>query len=105
MMKNRMRSGIVILTGIVFLMAFRNDQQSAITGRISPANAAENVWVISANDSIRAGVASGNFSVLVKPGTYKLFVDAKDPFKDVLLDNLDVKSNQALDIGEIILQQ
>ena len=94
----------MIAVGIANLPA-SNSKQSAITGRISPANAAETVWVISVSDSIRAGVASGNFSVMVKPGTYKLVVDAKDPFKDVLLDNLDVKANQALDIGEIILQQ
>jgi len=103
-MKYGMLTAIVMAIGFTSLSAL-NNKQSAITGRISPANAAETVWVISVKDSIRAGVASGNFSVMVKPGTYKLLVDARDPFKDVLLDNLDVKANQALDIGEIILQQ
>lgn len=79
--------------------------QSAITGRISPANGADVIWVIGEKDSVRAVVSSGNFSVMVKPGTYKIIVDAKDPFKDVLLDNLDVKANEPLDVGEIILQQ
>ncbi len=103
-MKTRMYLAIagLALTGVISASGF---EQSAITGRISPANAAETVWVIGVRDSIRAGVASGNFSVAVKAGTYKLLVDAKEPFKDVLLDNLDVKENQALDIGEIILQQ
>jgi hypothetical protein len=102
-MKNRMLIGIVVIASSSIMAV--NIQQAAITGRVSPANAAEVVWVIGAKDSIRATISSGNFSVMVKPGTYKIIVDAKEPFKDALLDNLDVKSNEPLDVGEIILQQ
>jgi hypothetical protein len=77
----------------------------AITGRVSPANGAEIVWVIGAKDSLSGPVVSGIFSLVVDPGIYKLIVDARSPFKDVLLDNLSVKQNQSLDVGEIILQQ
>lgn len=79
--------------------------QSSITGKVSPQDGAETIWAISATDSVRFALASGNFSAQVKPGTYKLIVDAKTPYKDVLLDNLDIKDNQVLDVGEIILQQ
>jgi hypothetical protein len=79
--------------------------QSSITGRISPIDGAELIWAISATDSIKVAVASGSFSAQVKPGHFKLIVDAKNPYKDVLLDNLEVKENQVLDVGEIILQQ
>ena len=79
--------------------------QSSITGKVSPADGAEKIWAISATDSIRFGLASGIFSAQVKAGIYKLIVDAKTPYKDVLLDNLDVKENQVFDVGEIILQQ
>jgi hypothetical protein len=34
-----------------------------------------------------------------------VIVDAKDPYKDVTLENLEVKQDQALDVGEIVLQQ
>ncbi len=78
--------------------------QSAITGRISPANAAREVMIIG-TDTTRAAIASGAFSTMVRPGNYKLIVDAIEPYKDVLLDNLDVKENQVLDVGEIILEQ
>jgi hypothetical protein len=94
----------LLIVGIGFLLSFGR-KQSAITGRVSPANAANEVWVLGKNDSIRAGLSSGHFSVMVGPGTYKLVVDAREPFKDALLDNLDVKSNQVLDVGEIILRQ
>ena len=79
--------------------------QSSITGRVSPAEGAESIWAISSTDSIKVGIASGNFSAQVKPGTFKILVDAKAPYKDVLLDNLEVKENQVFDVGEIILQQ
>jgi hypothetical protein len=77
----------------------------AITGRVSPANGADIVWVIGAKDSLSGPVVSGIFSLVVDPGIYKLIVDARSPYKDVLLDNLKIKQNQSLDVGEIILQQ
>jgi hypothetical protein len=79
--------------------------QASVTGKVSPADAVDAVWVLSATDSVRAGISGGNFSAQVKPGIHKLLVDAKVPYRDVLLDNLDVKDKQVLDVGEIILQQ
>jgi hypothetical protein len=79
--------------------------QGSITGRVSPADAADAVWVLNTKDSVRAGLVSGSFSAEVKPGRHKLLVDAKSPYRDVVLDNLEVKDKQVLDIGEIILQQ
>lgn len=79
--------------------------QSSITGKVSPADGAEVVWVMGTADSVKAAVALGSFSIQVKPGLYKLIIDAKEPFKDAQLDNLDVKENQVLDVGEIILQK
>lgn len=80
-------------------------QQASITGRISPPEGSDFVWVLGATDSLRAGVAGGNFSLQVKPGNYKLFVNAKTPYKSAWLGNLAVKENQVLDVGEIILQK
>jgi hypothetical protein len=111
----------IILTGAIAsillgnLMPFNVQQSSAvqppgmpqasITGKISPADGAEVVWVIGTIDSVKAPVALGSFSAQVKPGLYKLIVDAKEPLKDAVLDNLDVKENQVLDVGEIILEK
>jgi hypothetical protein len=79
-------------------------QQTSITGKISPEGVAEFVRIISGKDSLKAVVISGNFFAHVKPGKYKLIINTKARNKDVYLDNLVVKQNQALDIGEIILQ-
>jgi hypothetical protein len=80
-------------------------QQTSITGKISPAEAAEVVWILHAKDTLRTSILWGNFSQQVKPGTYKLIVNAKPPYKDVSLGNLEVKENHVLDIGELILQK
>lgn len=79
-------------------------QQTSISGKISPAGEAEIVRIIGKSDSVRVEVVSGNFYAQVKPGRYKLIVKTKGSFREAQLDNLEVKQNQALNIGEIILQ-
>jgi hypothetical protein len=79
--------------------------KTTIVGRINPADAAEVVWAISATDTLKAAPAQGQFFIEVKPGTYKLIVDAKEPYKDVTLENLQLKPDETLDVGEIPLKQ
>jgi hypothetical protein len=79
-------------------------KQSSITGKISPAGEADIVRIIGVSDSLKVSVVSGNFFAEVKPGRYKLIIKTKGPYKDAQLDNLVVKQNQSLNIGEIILQ-
>ena len=78
--------------------------QSAIVGTVSPADGAESVWAISSTDSAKGIISSGSFSLAVKPGIYKLYMDARDPYKDVVLD-VEVRANQPADVGEIVLKQ
>ncbi|MBL7742301.1 MAG: hypothetical protein JNN00_02395 [Chitinophagaceae bacterium] len=79
-------------------------QTTSITGKVSPPGEAEMVKIISGKDSLKIALVSGNFFAQVKPGKYKLIVNTKVRYKEVQLDNLVVKQNQALDVGEIILQ-
>lgn len=79
--------------------------QSTISGKVSPADGATTVFAISGTDSARAPITAGAFALQVKPGTYQLLVDAKAPYKDVTLENIEVKEGQPLDVGEIVLQQ
>lgn len=81
------------------------DIRSMITGKISPADGIEAVWVISGKDTLKPPADNGSFSAEVKPGTHQLVVDAKSPYKDVFMDNLMVTENEVLDVGEIILKQ
>ena len=81
------------------------DSRSMITGRVSPADGVKTIWVVSGKDSLKSPVSSGLFSLEVKPGVHQLVVDARSPYKDVLMDNLMVTENEVLDIGEVILKQ
>jgi hypothetical protein len=79
-------------------------QQTSIAGKISPAEEAKAVSIVNGKDSLKVSLVSGNFFARVKPGKYKLIINTKARHKEVQLDNLVVKQNQSLDIGEIILQ-
>ena len=103
-MKKRMLTLGIVAASVAGLVAFTTTATS-ITGKVTPADQAETVWAISGTDSTKAAVTAGAFAIEVKPGTYKVIVDAKDPYKDVTLENLEVKQDQALDVGEIVLQQ
>lgn len=80
-------------------------QQTSIRGRISPEAAAVVVWAVSGKDTLKTMIIAGSFSLQVKPGTFTLFVNAKPPYKNVSLGNLEVKLNQVLNVGEIILEK
>ncbi len=110
-MKKKLLSLGFILAIVAVLFAFtKNDEngivlQGAISGTISPADGAQAVWAIkNGGDTTKGTLAQGRFSVDVKAGTYTLIVDAKDPYKDVTVNNLEV-ADKPVDVGEIILQQ
>ena len=91
---------VLVMAGIAFL-----NPKTAIVGRVNPTDGAETVWLMGERDSLKTGVSDGQFYFDVKPGAYKLMVQARPPYKDVTLDNLVVKQEEILDVGEIILKQ
>lgn len=94
---------IVLVTSL--LHAYKNFQTSGISGRVSPKDAAEIVWAIQGVDSIRTVPANGVFMLEVKPGIYKVIIDAKQPFKDVMVESIEVISGKTTDLGEIKISQ
>jgi hypothetical protein len=104
-MKKRMLTFGIAAASVAGLFAFTASTQTAITGKVVPGEGAETVWAISATDSTKGTLSAGTFTLDVKPGTYKVIVDAKDPYKDVTLENLEVKQDQPLNVGEIVLQK
>ena len=102
-MKKSMLTCGILAASMAGLFAFTS-AETGISGKVTPQDGAESVWAIG-TDSTKGIISSGNFSIQVKPGTYKVFLDAKDPFKDVSLENLEVRDGQPLDVGEIVLQK
>lgn len=102
-----MRSRLIIGSASLAIAALLvcSKPKSAITGKVSPIDGADIVWVLSTKDSLKSGLSNGQFYFDVVPGVYKLIVDAKEPYKDVLLENLAIKADETLDVGEIVLKQ
>ena len=97
---------IIIFLGLFTLTILSlSNSRTAIVGRVSPADGVDLVWLMGEKDSLKTSVSEGQFFFEVKPGAYKLLVAAKAPYKDVTMDNLVVKSEETLDVGEIILKQ
>ena len=101
-MKKKLILSGIIATSLATAFAFRTVQPS-ITGKVSPADAAEAVWAINATDTAKGVISGGTFSLSVKPGTYKVIIDAREPRRDVVLDNVEVKG-QPVDVGEVVIQ-
>jgi len=103
-MKKRMLTVGIVAASVATLFSF-TVSQTAITGKVTPVDGAETVWAIGTTDSTKGAISAGTFTLDVKPGTYKVVIDAKDPYKDVTLENLEVKQDQPLNVGEIVLQK
>lgn len=97
-------AGVLIVIASVALLSFAQPKTS-IVGKVNPTDAAEIVWLIGKMDSLKTTTVMGLFAFDVRPGIYKLIIDAKEPYQDVLMDNLQVKEDEVLDVGEIPLKQ
>jgi hypothetical protein len=104
MKKTLMTLGATILT-IAFLHAFRALQNTTISGRIIPPDAADKILLISGTDSARAVIMNGAFAVSVKQGTWRLIIDAIEPYKDVIIERVEAKEGQNTDVGEIKIEK
>ena len=104
-MKNTFVILMVVIAMIVGLHAFRFIDESSITGKVNPPDGVVSVSAGNGTDSVRGNPTEGVFTLIVKPGTWKVFIDAKEPFKDIIMDRVEVKEGKRTDLGEIRLQQ
>src|SRR6478672_11740057 len=103
-MKNKKNSSLALIVLAAGLFAFATLQGGSIKGKIIPADGASQVWAISSTDTLKAAISQGNFEISrAKAGTYKVFIDAIDPYKDVVKDGVQVNDGGTVDLGEIQL--
>jgi hypothetical protein len=103
-MKNKGTGFWAILTLAAGLLAFTIFQGGSIKGKVIPADGASQVWAISNADTLKAAVSQGNFEInKAKAGTYKVYIDAIDPYKDVVKDGVQLNDGSTVDLGEIQL--
>jgi hypothetical protein len=102
-MKNSVSFGLVIAL-LLISFAFIAFAHGTIKGKIIPADGASQVWAISASDTLKAAISQGSFQIYnVTKGTYKVYIDAKDPYKDVVKEGVHVVEDGTVDLGEIQL--
>ena len=88
------------------LFAFNPVANSVIKGTVTPADGAVRAWALSNTDTLKANIDKGAFEITdVKPGTYRLIIEAKPPYKNQAKDGIAVTDGQPTDVGEIRLQQ
>ena len=99
------RVGLVMMgIGMAGLFAFSGMNSGSVKGTVSPASAGINAWIISATDTLKVPVENGSFEIAnVKPGTYKIVIEAKPPFRNAAKDDIAVGNGQVIDVGEIKL--
>jgi len=104
-----MKNTFFILTAIIIIalgLAFTTIKPAYISGKIIPAEAVKDVWAVSPKDTTRALIVQGSFTIPdVKPGTYKVIIDAVEPYKDVIKDGITITDGEPVDMGEIKLEK
>lgn len=81
-------------------------QDTGVAGKVIPADGLEKVWAAQANETV-PGVTgtTGDFVIKAKPGTWRVVVDAKEPYKDVIFERVVVEDGKTANLGDINLQQ
>ena len=88
------------------LFAFKGISTGTIKGTIMPADGATKAWALSSTDTLKADIQNGSFEISnAKPGTYRLIIEAKPPYKNTAKDNVAVADGQPTNVGEIKLGQ
>jgi len=106
-MKNAMVQLGLVVIGVSSVHAVKLLQTSTIHARVYPAEAAEKVWAIHGKDSLRmiSNDDGQYYLVTVHPGSWELRVDAKKPYKDIIVKAIDVRPGTEKDMGEFNLVQ
>lgn len=92
----------VIVTVVATLHAFRAMQQANIKGKVIEANGVVSVLATNGIDSVGATPENGVFSLPVKPGNWKVYVNARTPYRNVMM-NVPVYEGNTIDLGIIRL--
>lgn len=102
-MKKTVTTFIAVITMVVALHAFRVLRQSTITGTLTPAHRAGQIWAIGNGDTLKTRHEEGRFQFTVQPGTWKLVVKGAASFDDVVVYTT-AEEGKTVDLGNIELQ-
>jgi hypothetical protein len=99
----RLAAIAVIIAGSLAFLPFRG---GTIRGSVIPADGGVRAWAESAVDTLKAPIINGSYEIAdARPGTYKIIIEAKPPYKNVAKDGVVVSDGQTADAGEITLEK
>ena len=61
------------------------------------------LWALDEDRTTRVNVHDGNFELELRPGNYKLYIDAAEPLKDGVYKKIQVREEDTTDLGVLIL--
>ena len=97
---------LVTISAVIMLHAFRSLKNSGINGNVNAPDNVIEIIAVNNKDSIKIQPDKrGLFSCTGILGNWKIVINAKEPYKDVVLDKIEVINGRMTEIGEIILQQ
>lgn len=99
-----MKNFFGVIIALVLISSFVTDR-SGIQGTIDPPEGARRIWAVSGKDTVSIIPSPGSFIMDVKPGSWKLVVEAVLPYKNAERDGILVTDGQITDIGLIKLTQ
>lgn len=92
------------MISVVLISSFVGDR-SAIQGTIDPPEGARRIWAVNGKDTVAIIPSPGSFIMDVKPGSWKLVIEAVLPYKNAERDGIVVTDGQITDVGLIKLTQ
>jgi hypothetical protein len=88
------------------LFAFSSLRDGSIRGTVSPPEGGVRAWAESYTDTVKAPIINGSYEIAgVKPGTYKVIIEAKPPYRNAAKEGVMVSDGQTSDAGEIRLEK
>jgi hypothetical protein len=88
------------------LFAFTSLREGSIRGTVTPPEGGVRAWAESYTDTVRAPIVNGVYEIAgLKPGTYKVIIEAKPPYRNAAKDGVMVIDGQSSDAGEIRLEK
>ncbi len=105
-MRNALVQLGLVLLGVTSVHAVKLLQTSSLRTRISPKEAAENIWAIQGNDSLRLLGSDGLYYIsALHPGNWRIVIDAKKPYRNASVEAADIRPGIEMDLGEIRLEK
>lgn len=103
--KSVMKNFIGIIISVLLISSFATNYGSGIKGTIDPPEGAKRIWAVSGKDTVSIIPPPGSFIMDIKPGTWKLVVEAVLPYKNVEREGILVMEGELTDVGLIKLSQ